>query len=679
MVRVYKRKTNRGEGSSWSKDDLRNAMDDVRSGRLTQKQAAETYSIPKSTLQLKLNGWRGRAVTETVSGGGGRKLALPIATEKRLVKYLNVLNKWGFGLSKNEVLDVIQEFVRCNKLTTPFKDNRPGGDWFRSFSKRHKLSLKKPERLESSRSRQAADPFILNDFFDKLEELVKENKLEDKPHCIYNCDETSFNSDPGSTKVVAKRGENVHRVTAGSGRETTTVLACIRADGSKLPPMILHKGKRLWDSMFGGDKSYPDTSYFVSEKGWMTEEVFYSWFTNCFIPNVTEFPALLIYDGHLSHIGLKLIEKAVEMNVTILKLPPHTSHLLQPLDVSVFRGVKSKWDEILTEWCRHHYGQRLTKSDFADILGETWRFIGDTQIKSGFKKCGIYDPDYEHRVNRNVIKADHYDPEKLQRYLSKDVPEKLTTDVASSTQDLASLTSQEMPNSENAPSTSGNVLVETTTPVKKLSNQETPSKSFERILLKTVRQTGTQKKAKRRIDHAEVITKEEFLLKLKEKKSSQVGLTKRKPAKSTKKKCQAPLSSESDSEELAHALSGDSPSEFTDEEAELQQVEIEKLKQGTFVLVEFTGGHRNCTKYRYVCIVQRPPDLENEEVCSELSVMSLQCQDKIIKKTFITKDDDISFVNISQVLGILDAPTLTVTGERIKYVFNEPVKQVFEK
>ncbi|KAJ8878920.1 hypothetical protein PR048_019523 [Dryococelus australis] len=115
---------------------------------------------------------------------------------------------------------------------------------------------------------------------------------------------------------------------------------------------------------------------------------------------------------------IKLIEKAVEMNIVILELPAHTSHLQQPLDVSVFRGIKSKWDEILPEWCRHHY-RRLTKFDFADILEETWRYIGETQIKSGFKKSRIYDPGYEHCVNRSVTKADRYDPEKLQQYYQR--------------------------------------------------------------------------------------------------------------------------------------------------------------------------------------------------------------------------------------------------------------------
>lgn len=45
-----------------------------------------------------------------------------------------------------------------------------------------------------------------------------------------------------------------------------------------------------------------------------------------------------------------LMQAAIEAQVTILKLSPHTSHIWQPLDVTVFEGLKTKWDSMITEW-----------------------------------------------------------------------------------------------------------------------------------------------------------------------------------------------------------------------------------------------------------------------------------------------------------------------------------------
>jgi hypothetical protein len=45
---------------------------------------------------------------------------------------------------------------------------------------------------------------------------------------------------------------------------------------------------------------------------------------------------LLIVDGHSSHVNMKFINLADELRIIILILPPHSTHHLQPLDVSLF-------------------------------------------------------------------------------------------------------------------------------------------------------------------------------------------------------------------------------------------------------------------------------------------------------------------------------------------------------
>lgn len=61
--------------------------------------------------------------------------------ESRLANSLRVLEKWGFGLSRAEVLDIVQSFVERNEIKTRFKDNRPGDEWFVAFRKRHTYLL----------------------------------------------------------------------------------------------------------------------------------------------------------------------------------------------------------------------------------------------------------------------------------------------------------------------------------------------------------------------------------------------------------------------------------------------------------------------------------------------------------------------------------------------------------
>ena len=48
--------------------------------------------------------------------------------------------------------------------------------------------------------------------------------------------------------------------------------------------------------------------YGVSDNGWMNTQVFHQWFEK-FCSQVTERLLLIIYDEHLSHISISLIEK----------------------------------------------------------------------------------------------------------------------------------------------------------------------------------------------------------------------------------------------------------------------------------------------------------------------------------------------------------------------------------
>ena len=51
-------------------------------------------------------------------------------------------------------------------------------------------------------------------------------------------------------------------------------------------------------------------------------------------------PVILFLDGHKSHETLALVEIAKKHGITLFVFPPHTTHLLQPLDVGVFGPFK---------------------------------------------------------------------------------------------------------------------------------------------------------------------------------------------------------------------------------------------------------------------------------------------------------------------------------------------------
>ena len=84
----------------------------------------------------------------------------------------------------------------------------------------------------------------------------------------------------------------------------------------------------------------------------MDSELFFAWMKKVFLVHaVSQRPVMLLVDGHASHVTMDLIELARDNNVILFCLPPHTTHLLQPLDVSVFKSLKDHFYRSLRAFC----------------------------------------------------------------------------------------------------------------------------------------------------------------------------------------------------------------------------------------------------------------------------------------------------------------------------------------
>lgn len=76
-------------------------------------------------------------------------------------------------------------------------------------------------------------------------------QINECPQQIWNLDETSMSMNPSKTKVVGARGVACSRTTSGPGRENTTILSAVNANGEKAQPLIVFKGKNIICPYYG--------------------------------------------------------------------------------------------------------------------------------------------------------------------------------------------------------------------------------------------------------------------------------------------------------------------------------------------------------------------------------------------------------------------------------------------
>ncbi|KAF2892264.1 hypothetical protein ILUMI_13905 [Ignelater luminosus] len=92
------------------------------------------------------------------------------------------------------------------------------------------------------------DRFVFSEYLDILKTTLNDLDFSDKPELIWNLDETSLLHDPSKTKIVGAKGKPSSCTTSSSGIENTTVLSTVLASGGEATPLIVFKGRNIWDS-----------------------------------------------------------------------------------------------------------------------------------------------------------------------------------------------------------------------------------------------------------------------------------------------------------------------------------------------------------------------------------------------------------------------------------------------
>src|SRR6218665_2851628 len=101
-----------------------------------------------------------------------------------------------------------------------------------------KITLRQPESTAAVQH-QCMNPIKVSKYFYALKGVI----ANCPPQHIWNMDETGLQLDLKAKKIVAAKGAKYLHMRASGNREMITVIACVNATGTPLPPHIIPKGK----------------------------------------------------------------------------------------------------------------------------------------------------------------------------------------------------------------------------------------------------------------------------------------------------------------------------------------------------------------------------------------------------------------------------------------------------
>ncbi|XP_031698045.1 jerky protein homolog-like, partial [Anarrhichthys ocellatus] len=368
QVRKRERKTRK-----WTQEAMAEALQEVKAGRLSLRQAAQQFGVPKSSLSDRVSG---RVSSDCVYG---QRTLLTLEDEDSLVEYGLYSDSHGFPLTKPQVL--AHALAIYNLRHREAQRTVLGQTWWINFRERqhHRLTSRTPDIIDRGRA-SCAKRGPIEEYFGLLTTTLEEHGLREKPRQIYNCDETGFQLDSTRRKVIVPRGtKHAYRQAQGT-RDHITVLACLNVAGEDVPTFIVYKG-----GYPGGPynkERVPDALYGKSPAGYIDSELFRKWFVGHFLKfAVQERPLLLIMDGHQSHLDPELVRAAQrEGGVILLCLPPHTSHILQPLDVSFFGPLKADFSGVTGDLLAVSHSFLVSKKEFSRLLRDSYQRVKDRRL-----------------------------------------------------------------------------------------------------------------------------------------------------------------------------------------------------------------------------------------------------------------------------------------------------------
>ncbi|CAD6208597.1 GSCOCG00012747001-RA-CDS [Cotesia congregata] len=370
--------------------DVENALKAMKNTGLSLRKAAVTFGVPLATLGRKKS-----IGPDEIKKKSGPETVLSSQEEDHIVKWALDRAAMGAPVTKTELLDCVQKYVQKLAKKTPFTDNRPSRHWYEGFRKRHpELSIRKPQHLSVSRAAVSCEE--LQEWFKNTGAYLESKNLSNiSPTRIFNCDESSLLLCPDAESVLAEKGSRaVYKIVDG-GKEALTVLFMYRADGVRGPPMLMYSFKKTVPKKIV-DNTPTGWGIGLSDNGWMTTETFYEYITNVFYPwlveQQTEFPVVLYMDNHSSHLNLPLVSFCREKQIELVMLPPNSTHIMQPLDISFFRPFKDSWKKYVPKWKNQEGVAQIKKENFPLVLKFTLDNMKNEKnvVVSGFKGSGLY-------------------------------------------------------------------------------------------------------------------------------------------------------------------------------------------------------------------------------------------------------------------------------------------------
>ncbi|CAJ1082921.1 Pogo transposable element with KRAB domain [Xyrichtys novacula] len=337
---------------------------DPRRVRYWKKQKGELQRAEKSRARLV--------------GGGRKKVSTELET--RLAEWVWTMSDRKKRVSRKMITR--KALAIYSSVADGEKGFVASRGWLHRFLQRNALSLHQRSAVTQKDPVQLTEELV--SFVGYVSHIVSSKKILDRDIIAMNETAVWFDLNPPTAAAGQK---SVPLKDMRHGRNHLTVVLAAKADGTKLEPYIVFKGKSVQLEMTAAVMA-------SSVNGWMDDSLTAGWLQSV-LGKRSSTPRLLVWDSYRCHISAATKEELESgYNIDTAVIPPGCAKYIQASDLMWIQPFKRSLQEAYTQWVSGGAGRGLTNEDpphrqLVEWVVSAWDKLDDETIRTSFRVCGL--------------------------------------------------------------------------------------------------------------------------------------------------------------------------------------------------------------------------------------------------------------------------------------------------
>lgn len=296
--------------------------------------AAKAHNIKPRRLQKRLKGQASKS-TRNASNK-----ALSNEQEQAICDYIEHLDSVNMSPTI-KLLQGAADYLLAEAHNDSSSPPTVSDHWATRFLERNPKYLKRKQKPLAAVRKGSHNTEELSAYFTAYREAKEALGVADQD--TWNMDETGFRVGVGKAHwVITSDPNRALLLTDPDIRDYITSIESINGVGKDIPPMIIIQGVNILEK-WAVNNLDEDVLIATSPTGYSNDNLAIRWlehFDKHFKKTQIGYHRMLIMDGFGSHNTYEFWQFAKRKQILLFRLPPHSTHLTQPLDVGIFQPFK---------------------------------------------------------------------------------------------------------------------------------------------------------------------------------------------------------------------------------------------------------------------------------------------------------------------------------------------------